>query len=118
MTVQNGLLRLKHLRRDIETLRARQAYLAEKIEQKWPDLADRPAETYEGAEIRALDTALDALESEWDTAARMRRNVEVVELRYRNLEIQDVEEIDPHAAPVWRTADDEPWRGLRPLNPA
>lgn len=37
MTTENGLVRMKHARRDIEVLRDRKEYLEAKIARKWPE---------------------------------------------------------------------------------
>lgn len=68
MTTTLGVPRTKKLRRMIETLEERVAWLEDRIESKWPD--GPPEMTYEGAEVEATRYAIAVMEAEFDWVAR------------------------------------------------
>lgn len=78
MTTEHGLVLPRHLRTAINTLRDRREYLQDKVAEKYDNDPIRRHGSYENAEIRALDLAIAALETEWDTAARYQRNLRKV----------------------------------------
>lgn len=83
MTTDNGFPQNpKTIRAHINVLKERRDYLQEV---KLPSvLAERPdlegKATWQGSEIAALDYAIDVLEAEWDTAARIARNLKEIRI--------------------------------------
>lgn len=79
MTTTQGVPRTKTLRRYIETLEDRVAWLLERIESKWPE--GPPEMTYEGEEVKATRYAIALMETEWDFVTRFNQE-EVRRIRH------------------------------------
>lgn len=74
MTTEDGLAKLQHVRRNIEVLADRLAYLEEWIAQH-EAATGHPDTGVRACEARAIRWALPVLEAEWDTLARIQRTI-------------------------------------------
>jgi hypothetical protein len=74
VTTENGLGKLQHVRRNIEVLADRLAYLDEWLA-RHEAATGQPDTGVRACEARAIRWALPVLEAEWDSLARIQRTI-------------------------------------------